>query len=393
MSTNESLTAAAPPIVSNEPDSFSWGVLHRRHPALIDQVAAAHPYPPGIRLALDALSEQIANEISPLPQEAHDKATWDRWGADFFGQPWPDVPFLWAESYFYRLVLHAVGYFAPGPWRGIDPFGPQKSAELDSPSLSSELAALDKLGELPARDHAVALINAALWGNRADLGFHLSDPGAAARAQHSELIVDHTAQLLNHLDDHPSGTVCLVADNAGRELIPDLVLIDHLLTTSPDRTVDLHLKPSPYYVSDATTEDLLIALHTLTGASGEAVAVGHRLCGALTGGRLTVSAHDFYCAPFSLHHMPDHLAAVFGTAELTIVKGDLNYRRLVGDQHWPPTTPFNTLAAYFPGPVTALRTLKSELAVGLDAATVMSLDASTPGWRTSGTHALIQAKL
>ena len=51
------------------------------------------------------------------------------------------------------------------------------------------------------------------------------------------------------------------------------------------------------------------------------------------------------------------------------MKGDLNYRRLVGDRLWPPTTPFADVTAYFPGPVAALRTLKSDVIVGLDART------------------------
>jgi hypothetical protein len=88
--------------------------------------------------------------------------------------------------------------------------------------------------------------------------------------------------------------------------------------------------------------------------------------------------------------MPDDLRADFASAKLTIMKGDLNYRRLVGDRHWPATTPYATATGYFPGPVAALRTLKSEVVVGLDEATVAALDAGGQPWRTGGTHALIQ---
>jgi hypothetical protein len=38
--------------------------------------------------------------------------------------------------------------------------------------------------------------------------------------------------------------------------------------------------------------------------------------------------------------MPADLAARFERASITVLKGDLNYRRLVGDRDWPPLTPF-----------------------------------------------------
>jgi Damage-control phosphatase ARMT1-like domain len=78
--------------------------------------------------------------------------------------------------------------------------------------------------------------------------------------------------------------------------------------------------------------------------------------------------------------MPGDLAAQFGQASLTIPKGDLNYRKLVGDRDWPPTTSFTDVASYFPGTVAALRTLKSDVITGLEAATVADLDATGQRW-------------
>jgi hypothetical protein len=76
--------------------------------------------------------------------------------------------------------------------------------------------------------------------------------------------------------------------------------------------------------------------------------------------------------------------------DLAIVKGDLNYRRLVGDCHWPATTPFADLAGHFPTAVAALRTLKSDVAAGLDTGVLERLDASGDPWRTSGAYGLVQ---
>lgn len=53
--------------------------------------------------------------------------------------------------------------------------------------------------------------------------------------------------------------------------------------------------------------------------------------------------------------------------DLAIVKGDANYRRLLGDLAWDFSAPFEkVVGAYFPCPVCALRTLKAEIGCGMD---------------------------
>lgn len=109
----------APVVLGNEPGSFAWGVLAKRHPALIRQVRDAFPYGRRQHEALDALLDEITNGVvEPLALEDHDFERWADWGRGYFGRSWYDAPFLWAESYFYRRLLGAVGYFGTGPWRG-----------------------------------------------------------------------------------------------------------------------------------------------------------------------------------------------------------------------------------------------------------------------------------
>ncbi len=394
-------TPAPPPVIlGDEPGSFPHGVLAERHPAIIRQVRDAFPYDPAVHHALDALLESCTKGvIEPLPADAHDLARWRDWGLDgHVGRSWFDVPWLWSESYFYRRLLDAVGYFGPGVWQGIDPFRPFKLAELDAPETDEELAALDALETRPADERARALLHGSLWGNRADLGFRLSDSGAATRDAVPALVADDSETLwallppvLPPADEAP--TVCLIADNAGRELIPDLLLAAHLLATGRAGRVVLHVKPYPYYVSDATPTDVVDALRRLTTAPGAAAEHGRRLWAALADGTLTVRAHPFSAAPLPFTELPPDLRAEFAGAALTLVKGDLNYRRLVGDRRWPPTTPFADVTAYFPGPVAALRTLKSDVITGLSAGTESGLVAAEgQRWRTGGTHALVQVR-
>jgi hypothetical protein len=396
------LMSVAQPIVSNQTGSFAWTVLAQRHPALIEQVRAAHPYGPGQLARLDALQEEITSAtIRPLPDTAHDHADWRAWscsdgdGRSYYGHSWFDVPFLWAESYFYRRLLDAVGYYAAGPWTGVDPFEPAKSAEL---------AQVDELA-CPVDRHE--LLAGCLWGNQADLGFRAGlaaatqgpgqarhdgpRPGAASGSGPSgSLLIDDSQRLWHLLAAGDPGKVIVVADNAGRELLADLLLIDHLLTSYAAEQVVLHLKPAPYYVSDATPADLSACLRTMRRDGDPAKAAADRLAQAAAHGALVIGTHPFYCSPLTLHDLPTDLAAQYASARLVLLKGDLNYRRLVGDTHQPATSAFSQAVGRFPAPVAVVRTLKSDVIVGLDPATLARLDATGTPWRTTGTHAVIQ---
>ncbi|WP_223291111.1 damage-control phosphatase ARMT1 family protein [Streptomyces avicenniae] len=374
-------------IPSGRQGSFPWSVFHERHPRLVAQVRDGLPYGPAERDALERLLAESTGGVLVEPgEDDHDRVEWLAWGRGLWGKPWGEAPFLWAESWFHRRLLGAVGWFGPGPWEGVDPFGPVKAAELAGGAVDEELAALDALRDMAERDRRTALVSSALWGNRADLGFGLTSGGGGGGG---DVLTDDGHAMWTVLDRMPDGTaVALVADNAGRELLPDLVLIDTLLRR---HRVVLHVKPRPYYVSDATMADVLAAVGRLRGAPQPgAAAVGRRLWAALNDGTLTVRAHAFFCAPLPFHAMPSELRADFAGMGLTLVKGDLNYRRLVDDRLWAPTTPFAEVAGWFPSPVVALRTLKSDVIAGLDARTVARLDASGESWRVNGRHALVQ---
>jgi Damage-control phosphatase ARMT1-like domain len=378
-----------PELLNNDPGGFALGVWQDRTPKLIAQVRDANPYGPAERRAFDELREEIASGVmQPLGSHAHDRETWSSWGAGYFGKPWLEAPFLWSESYFYRRLLDVTGFFGPGPWRWADPFGPLKAAELEDPGLEGDLAALDDLQRLPAEEQGTAKLLASLWGNRADLGFRIGQTPEARERGSARLVADDSADLWRDLG--PKASVVIVADNAGRELLADLVLIDHLLCRGLASTISLHIKPWPYYVSDATAADVAACLHRLAKTKGSAAKVAQRVSAALAGGRIALEPRDFYCAPWSYRHLPASLASEFRRASLTIFKGDLNYRRLVEDRAWPAVTPLPDVASYFPGPFAALRTLKSDVLTGLSPATVAELDATGEPWRTDGTHALIQ---
>jgi hypothetical protein len=350
-------------LLNNDPAGFAWGVWHDRTPKLISQVRDTHPYGPAQRRALDRLREEIAS--------------------------WQDAPFLSSESRFFRRLLEAVGYFAPGPWYQVDPFATLKNAELHGADAETALSAAGALAELPAVEQDRAKLMASLWGNRADLGFRIGRTGGAELPGLAGLVADDSADLLAALA--AAEDIIVIADNAGLELLADLVLIDHLLAGRAGQ-VQLDVKPHPYYVSDATTADAVACLNRLSRTPATAD-TARRLYAAAADGRFTLHTHEFYCASGSYHQMPDDLANRYASASITIMKGDLNYRRLVGDRAWPPSAPFARAVAYFPGSVAALRTLKSDVLTGVTQTTIAGLGGPHGPWRTDGSHALIQVRL
>jgi hypothetical protein len=78
---------------------------------------------------------------------------------------------------------------------------------------------------------------------------------------------------------------------------------------------------------------------------------------------------------------------------LVISKGDAHYRRLLGDRHWPYETSFEDILAYYPAPLVALRTLKSELVAGLAPGQTAWVASQDPEWMLNGRWGMIQSRI
>lgn len=390
--------AALPPLLmTSEPGTFAHHTLRDRVPGILRETIALNDFPPVIRRALDELhTELTAGAIRGLAEEAADRPFWDAATAPHVGRGWLDVPWYWAEAFFYRRVLEATRYFQPGAWQGCDPFAARKQQEWAPEAAPRAVSQL--LAGLPDDVEArfERLLHASLWGNRTDLSYtiaaHLGATAAPGR-ERSNLLVDDSAAVWRHLRSNAGGRVALLADNTGTELLMDVALIDFLLCAGLAGEVHLHLKPQPFYVSDAMIQDLAQGVDALALAGGAAAKLARRVDGHIVAGELILKTHWFNTSSLFYCQMPDDLAADLARMDLALVKGDANYRRLVGDAHWPPATPFAGATAYFPAPVAALRTLKSELAVGLAPGQAERLAREDPAWLVNGQRGVIQAHI
>ena len=87
---------------------------------------------------------------------------------------------------------------------------------------------------------------------------------------------------------------------------------------------------------------------------------------------------------------PD-LYATLASSDLALFKGDLNYRKLMGDLDWESTTSFGeALGDFRPTKIAALRTLKANVVTGLKRGVKEKLDAEGKDWMTNGRYAVIQ---
>ena len=82
---------------------------------------------------------------------------------------WFDIPWYFAESFFFRRVLEATNYFQEGPLLNRDPYKPFKEELLVEalPRMIHSLNLLRDIGEAQVLFESV--LHACLWGNRADL--------------------------------------------------------------------------------------------------------------------------------------------------------------------------------------------------------------------------------
>lgn len=386
-----------PPLLTSEPGSFAHNTLAVRLPRIILDTLAGNQFPEPVRAALQELySELTSGHIRRLTEDTPDREFWNEISSDHIGRSWLEVPWYWAETFFYRRMLEATRYFHAGPTYMVDPYRAVKLTEL-APDVAPRAAAA-ALRDLPgdANKRLEALLYSSLWGNRVDLSYRVPMEGGREERLEDErknLLVDDFPRLWDAWSANPPRHIALVADNAGTEVTMDLALLDWLLESGLAANVTLFLKPQPFFVSDAMPTDVEDAIAALSRGEPEAQALARRIGSHREGGRMHWQTHWFFPTCLFYFQMPDDLAADFSRMDWVILKGDVNYRRLLGDAHWDPTASFERATAYFPAPLVALRTLKAETIAGLPAGMAERLRDIDPGWMVNGRRGIVQARL
>lgn len=396
-----STTTHVPPALrGTDPDSFAQQTVRVRWPKIVAQTIAENTFPQAVVARLWALHRELPDgPIRPLEDPgAPDVSLWAAWIAPFLNETWASAPWLFAEHYLYRRILEATGYFQPGPTYQLDPFRKQKTATLTE-SGDAVCALAQQANQCAAHAEAAQkqlpqLLRTALWGNQMDLSMWSvteapSHLGTDREIAH--LLADDTHAVVAYLEAVAPIRIDLLADNAGFELLCDLLLVDGLLAAGYAREVVLHLKAHPTFVSDALIADVLETLDVLAAHPHTAPRqLAERLRTYLACGQMRLADSFAWNCPLPMRQFPPLAIADLARSGLVIAKGDANYRRLVDDAHWPFTLPFSEVVAYFPTPLLALRTLKAEVVVGLSEARLQEVQAQDPEWMINGHWGVIQ---
>jgi uncharacterized protein with ATP-grasp and redox domains len=384
---------APPLLMTSEEGSFAQGTIKNRKPQILRQVLQDNDYPPEILSAVETFQKEIqTGKMRPLSETSGNADEWNRILAALGEPPWLDAPWYFAEVFFYRRLMEAVRYYQPGPWHLVDPFHPQKVRQTQA-DLSALAVMWNQILSIDLSERFEVLLHSALWGNRTDLSNFTMGAGAAGGLAVSEeahrILIDHTAEV-HRLLLAGVERVDFINDNVGSDLIFDLALSAFLLKQGWVKQVVMHLKAQPFFVSDAMPADAQMTIDQMQSHPDQAVqALGRQLADCQRSGCLIFLSDPFWNSWYFFTELLPHIETELKRSDLTIIKGDANYRRVIEDRHWPHTSRVEEINHALPRPFLLLRTLKAELMAGLQPGQSEQLTAEDPNWLTDGVRGVI----
>lgn len=275
---------------------------------------------------------------APMVLDLHDWPVpgWESLPGRINGKRPTEASFFDFEYWLYFRILTAVRYRE----RNVDPFRAIKHRDLERHIHWAEQA-IQKTQTL------AEALTLSLHANAHDLS-QLSEP-ASTHYLGGEIL---------GIEPGVIRRINIVTDNFGGEFVADLVLA--VIAAEAGIEAAVHVKRLPMFVSDTTTDDVMILLDRMSPSSSFA----RRLQAEVKRDSLRVMSNPFWSAPKFMDQAPlDDLAA--GEGVLTVLKGDLNFRRAIGDVVVPIETPFETLPVLPAVPMLSLRSIKSYCVAGM----------------------------
>ena len=366
-----------PLITTNDPDSFAGLTVSSRFPGIIRSILRNNALDARPRERLEGLLDAIPESSLELLPETSEVNR--RMNAELKNNKyrWNNGPFIFIENYLYHLLGEILGFKN----NGKDYFSFKKNEDVIS-GKEGLLNSIEKVDALIAQGYEDALrgfLYLNILGNKADLS-QLSD----LRGGKLKLLIDDTDKAAKIF--RTAKRVDIVLDNSGEELFFDVLLAHFLFSKTMVEKVVLHFKAMPYFVSDAMQTDFHFLLNEISSDER-----GRRFADTINryikSGSLLLCDDPFWIDTEDFRGMNPELSGI-DESDIMVFKGDLNYRKLVGDRHWDFTANTKDIAGYVKNNCLIIRVLKCELITGLSPETIPDLSQKT--WMYNGEYGIIQ---
>ncbi|XP_071164491.1 damage-control phosphatase ARMT1-like [Mytilus edulis] len=423
-----------PPLSAADKNSFAYPTIKERLPVILAKIADTlyrtrdkikSQYQEDVSEELKSIigsCSKLRNEVQtnkvavPLQDSRNDTQVWNRYlqaATEREGSPpsWFKSAWLYMECYMYRRIQESVEKC--NMMKEFDVFGEQKEKSFTDSVYPTEIVMMHLLETQQKIKENEELIPEAfklflkvcLWGNKCDLSISGGEDNAQTSSPLEQLdklepniLINDSDEVLNHLRSRKCERIDIVLDNAGFELISDLCFAEFLLSAGLCSTIYLHAKAFPWFVSDVTKKDFDWTLQMLGQINHIAVSSFAQLWKErLNNNTWILQVDDFWTLPYDYSQMETYAPDLYQSlqkSDMIFFKGDLNYRKLLGDLKWPFTSSFETcLRGFYPAPLCVLRTSKSDVLVGLPEGRDEEVMAQDKDWLVNGNWGVINACL
>lgn len=428
--------------ITFENDNFARETIKYRFKDIISSLNAEIDLHPELKdkkinysdILLHKTKDTIDPACGDLKLSDNDQAQIEKWtnnlNYDSIGSFFYKGPFIDVEHYFYFAILDHIkktGLDKELKWN--DPYASKKELSItkdytnDNTRLAkgkiynSKIKITLNLGYqiLQKEKNLKALLKANLSSNSTDLSqmFWSEFRDVKAVTNDSQNFEDYTDNIIKKNTTLENTNI--LVDNYGHEFLCDLILGIYLINFNISQKVTYHVNKLPIFVSDIIEKDfnkIITQLKALcenkTAEEKKEFEVINKIEELYKEGRIIIKPNFFWNMPTTYSSLfkkdaPEYhkeLQKIFtggeSQKELLIIKGDLNYRRTVGDIIISPSEKINKYIKYISCPTLIIRSFKSNVVLlGKDNKedifkTNFDYDYGGIDWKTEGRAGIIQ---
>lgn len=277
----------------------------------------------------------------------------------------------------------------------IDPWKETKQKQIYTDNINSQVEKI-----INNSNNLHEILRNCVNNNSTDLSQTLNN----ITPQENQLVIDDSTEFISFtkdLNNLEGKDVHIIIDNCGFELISDIILGMNLFTNCKINKLYLHFNVIPIFVSDVIKSDIDDALNLIAETNEKGKEIRNKYLEFRDNEhKIIESPNVFWNMPIPFKNAPKNiLDNVFNNHNtgLIIIKGDLNYRRLVEDRIYKPKRRWqfwkkslDKKIEYIKKSVLILRSLKSNVILDVSHSDSKKYDNNSPRWKTAGEYGIIQ---